>query len=151
MPNGLGYFEAEYPTGAQFWDHLDHSYVRLVRDGQKLYAEAYCFLKEKWEIANVNTLGIFQSGCMLSKNPSVSWSSLQSLIADPFLYLVLYEQAETKRPRLPFLRLKSGLVITKSRYLSWWERLYLCYVRGFKRYPDAEGFYFVKDTKGGGE
>jgi hypothetical protein len=150
MPSGLGYFESEYPKGAHFWDHLDHSYVRLVRLEDKLYVEAYCYIKEKWQIANVNALGLFQSGCMLMKNPSVTWGSLQVLIKDPFLYLVLYEQAETKRPRLPFLRLKPGLVITKSRYLSWWERLYLCYVRGFKRYPDAAGFYFVKNTKGEG-
>lgn len=147
MPDGIGYFESTYPEGAQFWDYLDHSYVRLVRDHDRLFVEAYCFIKEGWYVANVNTLGLFQSGCLLAKNPSVSWGSLKRLINDPFLYLVLYEQAETKRPRLPFLRLKSGLVITKSRYLSWWERLYLCYVRGFKRHPDAEGFYFVKNTK----
>lgn len=144
--HAVWWFDGAEPLGAIFWDTRLGAYIS-IQDG--IFKE-YCPVTEVWYTLRHCDVLQFHREYPLVKNPKVSWRKVQKELKDSLVYLRLFERAVELKPRLPFMRLRTGVVVTKSRYLGWFARLYLCYFRGFVRYPGVDGFYFVKNLKGEG-
>lgn len=137
--------EEDCPKDADFYDPKFGWYVKLNDATTKTTWSWWSWLSREWvEISCHAEMPTFDRSFSLIKNPDVSWKSICDRAVDNRQYRALHERVIRHRPRITFARTKSGTIRTITKYFNWPQRLYLCWFRGFRRDPDADGFSFIK-------
>jgi len=150
MPDGSKGFDLStpfngvaVPQGAQFYDTKFRWYVKASAGKWHWF----CWLTDEWVVIDLKyELPTYDKSFVLHKNPTISWEYIRRQVVSNKQMNVLRERTMERR-RLPFIRRSRECIVTVTHCLSWPQRLYLCWFRGFNRDPDAPGFGFIKQRE----
>lgn len=135
--------ELGYPETADFFDTKHQWYIRAL-GGEFVVWQWWCWLSQEW-VTTIDPADFpTDLGFKLLKNPALDWKELQMRIGAYFPIDVLKVRVGERKWRLPFIRLAGRRLSTLTKELTLFQKLYLCWFRGFERDPESAEFTFIK-------